>query len=689
MASGPLAEVIDKMDSGSNNKKGLRSLGGRWAWTALLAWLALAAPSASAESVTLNFKDAELDAVISWVAEQTGRNFVVDPRVKSKVTIVSGKPLNKDEIYQVFLSVLQVHGFAAVPAGGVIKIMPDVNAKQSGVPVSSGRDSLRGDEMVTRVMILNNVPAAQLVPILRPLIPQQGHMVAYPPSNVLIVSDRASSIDRIAEIIERIDLPSVENEIEVISLRYAAASEVVRILTALEQQNQQSAQQRQGGELPDSRSTLMADERSNSILLSGGKSNRLRIRAIISHLDIPLEREGDIHVVYLRYANAKELVPVLTGIGQSVQQEEQAKKGAATAASQGAGFTVQADESTNALVITAPQEVYRSLQAVIRQLDVRRAQVLVESVIAEVSVTRAAQLGVQWAVDGSSRGNSPVGATNFGNGTGSSLSDIAGSIVAGTPSLPEGLTFGLGRFNSNGLNFAAIVRALQGDGATNVLSTPTLVTLDNQEAEIVVGQTVPFITGSFSSTGGGSTPTTPFQTINRENVGLTLKVKPQINEGNTIRLEVEQKVDSLAASTQGAADLITNTRSIRTTVLVDDGEVVVLGGLITDDLRESVQKVPGLGDLPVLGALFRYKSTSKDKTNLMVFLHPVIMRDENLLAQASGNKYNLMRAKQLQLREKGVSLLPDEESPLMPTLDERMDLPAPFAGGAPDPRPPR
>lgn len=677
------------MDSGSNNKKGLRGLGRRWAWTALLAWLALAAPSASAESVTLNFKDAELDAVISWVAEQTSRNFVVDPRVKSKVTIVSGKPLNKDEIYQVFLSVLQVHGFAAVPAGGVIKIMPDVNAKQSGVPVSSGRDGLRGDEMVTRVMALSNVPAAQLVPILRPLIPQQGHMVAYPPSNVLIVSDRASSIDRIAEIIERIDLPSVENEIEVISLRYAAASEVVRILTALEQQNQQSAQQRQGGELPDSRSTLMADERSNSILLSGGKSNRLRIRAIISHLDIPLEREGDIHVVYLRYANAKELVPVLTGIGQSVQQEEQAKKGAATAAVQGAGFTVQADESTNALVITAPQEVYRSLQAVIRQLDVRRAQVLVESVIAEVSVTRAAQLGVQWAVDGSSRGNSPVGATNFGNGTGSSLSDIAGGIVAGTPNLPEGLTFGLGRFNSSGLNFAAIVRALQGDGATNVLSTPTLVTLDNQEAEIVVGQTVPFITGSFSSTGTGSTPTTPFQTINRENVGLTLKVKPQINEGNTIRLEVEQKVDSLAASTQGAADLITNTRSIRTTVLVDDGEVVVLGGLITDDLRESVQKVPGLGDLPVLGALFRYKSTSKDKTNLMVFLHPVIMRDENLLAQASGNKYNLMRAKQLQLREKGVSLLPDEESPLMPTLDERMDLPAPFAGGAPDPRPPR
>ena len=667
------------MDSCRNNNKGWRRPA--WVWPLLCAWLVSAAPAASAQSVTLNFKDAELDAVIGWVAEQTGRNFVVDPRVKSKVTIVSGKPLDKDEIYQVFLSVLQVHGFAAVPAGEVTKIMPDVNAKQSGVPLSDGRDGLRGDEMVTRVIGLENVPAAQLVPILRPLIPQQGHMVAYPPSNVLIISDRATNIDRIAEIITRIDLPSVENEIEVIPLRYAGAAEVVRILTALEQQNQQSAQ-RQGTDILEGRSTLIADERSNSVLLSGGKSNRLRIRAIISHLDIPLEREGDIHVLYLRYASAKDLVPVLTGIGQSVQQEEQAKKGGATAAAgaQGQGFTIQADESTNALVITAPLEVFRPLQAVIRQLDVRRAQVLVESIIAEVLVNRSAELGIQWAVDGSSKGNSPVGGTNFGGGGSSSLNGIVGGISAGTPALPDGLTFGFGRLNSS-LNFAMLVRALQGDGATNVLSTPTLVTLDNQEAEIVVGQNVPFVTGSFTNVSGSATPTSPFQTINRENVGLTLKVKPQINEGNTIRLEVEQTVDSLAAAVSGASDLITNTRSIRTTVLVDDGEVVVLGGLIKDDLRESVQKVPGLGDLPLLGGLFRYKSTNKEKTNLMVFLHPVIMRDENLLAQVSGGKYNFMRAKQLEIRKKGVALLPNEEAPLMPSLEELMELPPPFAAG--------
>src|SRR3569623_818197 len=283
------------MDSDSNKNKNDRRGLKSWLIAALFAWFSVGAlVSAAAQSVTLNFKDAELDAVIGWVSEQTDKNFVVDPRVKSKVTIVSGKPLNKDEIYQVFLSVLQVHGFAAVPAGDIIKIMPDVNAKQSGVPVAGTRGTQRGDEMVP------------------PLIPQQGHMVAYPPSNVLIVSDRASNIDRIVDIIARIDLPSAENEIEVISLQHAAASEVVRILNTLEQQNQQAAQ-RQGAASVEAKSTIVAAARSNSILLSGGKSNRLRIRAIISHLDIPLEREGDIHVVYLRYANAKEMVPVLTG----------------------------------------------------------------------------------------------------------------------------------------------------------------------------------------------------------------------------------------------------------------------------------------------------------------------------------------------------------------------------------------
>ncbi|MEJ2565767.1 MAG: type II secretion system secretin GspD [Gammaproteobacteria bacterium] len=661
----------------------------RWVMGIYLLFLSGIVPAFAANTVTLNFKDADIDSVIGWMAEQTGKNFVVDPRVKSKVTIISGKPLNKDELYQVFLSVLQVHGFAAVPSGEVIKIVPDINAKQDGVPVGDARHPGRGDEVITRVIPLENVPAAQLVPILRPLIPQQGHMVAYPPSNVLIISDHAVNIDRIAKIISRVDVPSAENQVEVIHLHHASAVEVARILTTLEQQNQRNVQ-KQGGHL-EGRATIIADERTNSILLGGGKTNRLQIRALVSNLDIPLEREGNIHVIYLRYANAKDLVPVLTGIGQSVVKEEQAKKGGAAAKRQSSSpaFDIQADESTNALVITASLEVFRSLRAVIRQLDVRRAQVLVEGIIAEISVNKAAQLGIQWAVDATPGGHGPIGFTNFASGTGSSLGEIAAAAVSGTvTSVPEGLSLGVGRFNSNNINFGALLRALRGDGSTNVLSTPTLLTLDNQEAEIVVGQNVPFVTGSYSSVSNANTVSNPFQTIQRQNVGIDLKVKPQINEGNTIKLDVEQKVDSLAASSAGAADLITNTRSIKTTVLVDDGQVVVLGGLIKNDLKESEQKVPGLGDLPLIGGLFRYKTSTKDKTDLMVFLHPVIMRDEQLLANVSGDKYNYIRAKELALREKGVSLLPDESTPLMRPLDELRELPAPFSNNPPPPAKP-
>ncbi|HHM04738.1 MAG TPA: type II secretion system protein GspD [Gammaproteobacteria bacterium] len=660
----------------------IRFQGRRWRRYAAVMALWTLGGALAAQTMTLNFKDTDLESVIGWVAEQTGRNFVIDPRVKGKVTIVSGKPLNKKEIYEVFLSVLQVHGFAAVDSGEIVKIVPDVNAKQTGLPLADRRFPGQGDEMVTRVIPVDHVSAAQLVPILRPLVPQQGHMVAYQPSNVLIISDRAANIDRLTRIIARIDQPSVEDEIEVIPLQHASAAEVVRILTALEQKTRPSGQQAARQDIP----TLIADERTNTILVSGGKSKRLRLRAIVSHLDIPLEREGNIHVVYLRYANAKELVPVLTGIGESVSKETQAKKGK-TAPARGAGFTIQADEATNALVITAPMEVFRSLQAVIRQLDVRRAQVLVEGVIADISLKRAAELGVQWAANAVPDREGPVGVTNFASGTGSSIGEIGGAIAANqVPAIPEGLTMGIGRFVSDGFSIAALIRALRGDGTSNVLSTPSLLTLDNEEAEIVVGQNVPFITGSFTNVSGAAAPSNPFQTIKRENVGVTLKVKPTINEGSTIKLEVEQTVDSLAASSGNAADVITNTRSIRTTVMVDDGDVVVLGGLLTDDLRENVQKVPGLGDIPLLGSLFRYKTTTKDKTSLMVFLHPVIMRDPEFAAQVTNAKYNFMRAQQLGLQERGVALLPGEAVPVMPSMKALTELPAPFDAQGPDPQ---
>ncbi|KAF0191801.1 MAG: proteinral secretion pathway protein D [Gammaproteobacteria bacterium] len=637
-----------------------------------------ALPAAS-QPVTFNAKDAEIAAVVGTVAEITGKNFIVDPRVKGKVTIISSRPMEKQEVYDVFLSILEVHGFAAVPLGNTVKIIPAANAKQSAVPIGTGREPTETDEVVTRVIEIENVAASQLVPILRPLIPQQGHLVAYPPSNILIISDRAANIERLLQIIRRIDKRTVD-EVEIVPLKYASAAEVVRVLTALQQQANKGAQQ--GGEVDQP--TLMADERTNSILIGGGRSGRLQLLAVIAHLDTPLETTGDTHVVYLRYANAKDLVPVITGVGSSIEQEEQAKKGGAAAApGRQPAFNIQADEATNSLVITAPPAVYRSLQAVIRQLDVRRAQVLVEAIIAEVSSDKSAELGVQWLF-GEKNGprNNPVGLINLGP-AGSSIGAIAGAasgsgddVRKSLASVPSGLTIGGGDFPNSGTGWGALLRALQGDSANNILSTPTLVTMDNVEAEISVGNEVPFTTGSFTTSTNGAN--NPFQTIERKKVGLTLKVKPQVNEGNTVRLNIEQNVDSLAGSGQDVTLSITNTRSIKTTVMVDDGNVVVLGGLIRDNQTESVQKVPLLGDIPLLGHLFRYTTKRKDKTNLMVFLRPVILRDEALASFMTNSKYNFIRERQLESREIKSLIMRGERPALLPPIEEMMKLPPEF-----------
>ncbi|MEQ6340334.1 MAG: type II secretion system secretin GspD [Gammaproteobacteria bacterium] len=646
-----------------------------------------------AQDVTLNLKDADIGAVIATVSDVTGKNFIVDPRVKAKVTVISAKPMNKDEVYQVFLSLLEVNGFAAVPMGKVIKIIPDVNAKQVSTPLANDDRPGRGDEYVTRVIHVNNVSAAQLVPVLRPLAPQQAHMVAYPGTNALIVSDRAANVERLAKIIQDIDQPGDETEVEVMPLKHAAAAEVARILTSLDQEARKSDPNAAAG-ITD-RPVLIADDRTNSILMGGGKSGRLRARALVSHLDTPLENSGNIRVIYLRYAKAKDLVPVLTGVASQVQDKGKVVSGAAPGGATGggppgSGINIQADESLNALVVTAPPDVFRSLQMVISQLDVRRAQVLVEAVIAEVNSSRAAELGVQWATFDRTQGsNAPIGLTNFTNGTaGSSIAEIGGAIATNRPpSLGPGMTFGLGRFISDGFSFAALIRALESDGSSNVLSTPTLVMMDNSDGEITVGQNVPFITGSFTApTGTAGAAVNPFQTIQRQNVGITLKVKPQINEGNAIKMDIEQKVDSLSTSAvRGASDLITNTRSIKTSVMVDDGKVVVLGGLITDDLKENIQRVPFLGDLPLIGSLFRYKKNTKDKTNLMVFLHPVIMRDGDLAERMTSGKYNFIRAQQLDAQMKDRGLLRNEVLPLMPPMQDMMKLPPPFEPGTNSP----
>jgi general secretion pathway protein D len=644
----------------------------------LLLILVVISLSAQAETVTLNLKDADISALISTVAEVTDRNFIVDPRVKGKVTVISSRPMDSDEVYQVFLSILKVHGFAAVPSGEVIKIVPDVNAKQDGIPTTNDNAPGRGDEMVTRVVQVDNVAAAQMVPILRPLVPQQGHLAAYPTTNVLIISDRASNVQRLLKIIQRIDQVS-DSEIEVITLQHASATEVVRVLNSLNRAGPSA------GKAPASndRQVLVADERTNSVLLGGDRSSRLRMRAIISHLDTPLEAGGNTDVVYLRYAEATEIVDTLMGVGKIEEKESQQGKGKAVSVSASRGsFDIQADEATNALVITAPPDIMRTLKRVIGQLDIRRAQVLVEAIIAEVGEDTARDLGVQWIFAGDTSDNrGPVGIINYSN-SGSPIADLANAAISaesgGTvPSLLDGALVGFGRFGSNSFNYAAVLNALASDTNTNILSTPTLVTLDNEEAEIVIGENVPFVTGSFTNTGATSGATNPFQTIQREDVGLTLKIKPQINEGDAMRLEIQQEVSSIADSVAGAADIVTNKRSIKTNVMVDDSQVVVLGGLIEETINESVQKVPLLGDIPYLGALFRSKTSDVRKTNLMVFIHPVILRNAETMNSYTNAKYNDIRVIQMEQNNDGVNMLPGKQQPVLPNIHDYTIMPGP------------
>ncbi|MBT3045643.1 MAG: type II secretion system secretin GspD [Candidatus Thiodiazotropha sp.] len=617
-----------------------------------LSWV----PLGHAEQITLNLNNADIEALIKTVSEHTGKNFVIDPRVKGKVTVISAHPMERDEFYQVFLSILEVHGFSTIPSGDVIKVVPDVKAKQGGIPTVSALGQLPGDQIVTRIIQVKNVTSAQLVPILRPLIPQEGHLAAYPDTNVLIISDRRQNVDRLMKIIEQIDRVS-DSSIEVITLQHASAAEVVRILNSL-----QTPAAAKGGK--KNATKLVADERTNSILISGDPTARLRSRVIIEHLDTPFDNEGNAQVIYLKYANATDLVQVLTGVSENLDETKQAG-GAKAKGKPKLPINIQADEASNALIITAPPDQFRALQAIIRKLDIRRAQVLVEAIIAEVSYDKAKQLGVQWIVDGSPDDKGPIGVINLGS---PSISDIASSVVAetGVP-LGPGTSLAFGRFNSDRINFAAVIQALESDSTSNILSTPTITTLDNQEAEIVIGQNVPFITGSYSSTGGVSNSVNPFQTVQREDVGLTLKVKPQINEGNSIQLEIEQEISSINASaSSGTSDIVTNKRTIKTVVMVDDGNTIVLGGLLEEDLQQTEEKVPLLGDIPLLGALFRANRTTKIKRNLMVFLRPVVIRDDAVNTQIASEKYNYFRAQQMRMKQEGVNLMSDEELPVLP-----------------------
>ena len=645
-------------------------------------------PPQQQATITPAFRDAELTEIIDAVATITGKTFIVDPRVRAQVTIRSSTPMTPDAFYQTFLSILQVHGFIAVPSGDNIKILPDANARQ--IPANDLPNSVNpnSDEVVTQVISVRNINAAQLVPVLRPLIPQNGHLVAYPASNMLIVSDRANNIARIMRIVQRLDQAGDE-EIEIVRLENASASEIVRVVNALSQGAQQQ------GEAPGVSAKLVADDRTNSVLISGEKSQRLRLKGLVMHLDTPLESGGDTQVRYLNYADAEQIAGKLkeqvTGITQAAPGAPGGAAAAGPATAQDRNTTIWADKQTNAIVVTAAPKMMRQIMSVVDRLDIRRAQVHLEAILVEITTTRAAELGVNWAVFSEEEGSTiPIGTFNQPVG-GASIGSIAQAIIdpdtLAQTGLPNGLTLGAGMIEEGGINFAVLLRALRNDGTSNILQTPSITTLDNEEAEIKVAQEVPFVTGQYTNTGGNNQGSVnPFQTIQREEVGNILKITPQINEGTAVQLKIEQENSSLTAGVQGAVDLITNKRTISTTVLVEDGGMIVLGGLITDTALEGESRVPILGNIPIIGELFKTRSGSKEKRNLMVFIRPTILRDGVAAAIETNAKYNVLRNQQLQRKKGRVRLLPGEKQPLLPPIEDLSKYADPTAGAqAPTP----
>jgi general secretion pathway protein D len=636
-------------------------------------------------TITPAFRDADLSVIVEAVSQLTGKTFIVDPRVRAQVTILSTTPMSPDEFYQAFLSILQVHGFVAVPAGNIIKIIPDANARQVPANDLPGTVNPNSDEIVTQVISVRNVSAAQLVPVLRPLIPQYGHLVAYPASNSLIISDRANNVNRLMRIIQRIDQAGDE-EVEIIQLENASAAEIVRVVNALSAGPQ--AQQ----EAPGVSAKLVADDRTNSVLISGEKSQRLRLRTLVTHLDTPLETGGDTQVWYLNYADAEDIAGKLKEQITGITQAAPGGAPGAAATPQAAAdrsTVIWADAQTNALVVTAPPKIMRQIRTVVDRLDIRRAQVLIEAILVEISTTKAAEFGVNFAIDGTGDDDNivPVGLFNNpvgGFSIGSILAAINDPDTLTTAGLPAGLTLGGGRFKDTGVNFAVLLRALRSDGNSNILQTPSVTTLDNEEAEIKVAQEVPFITGQYTNTGQTNQGTvTPFQTIQREEVGNILKITPQINEGTSVQLKIEQENSSVTQGVQGAVDLVTNKRTISTTVLVEDGGVIVLGGLITDSVLEGETRVPILGSIPIIGELFKTRSGAKEKRNLMVFIRPTILRDPQAAAIETNAKYSVLRNQQLARRNGKVTLLPGEAQPLLPPIEELSKYADPTAGAKP------
>ena len=639
--------------------------------TLVLSLLLFAKPVWSQE-FTVNLKDTDIQEFIEFVADVTGTTIVVDPAVKGKVKVVSSKPVSRAELYDLFLSILDVHGYTAVRSGDVVRVIPNKNARSAPVDVISGT-SVINDEYVTQVIRLENVSAAKLIPVLRPLVPQQAHMAAYAPSNAIIISDIRANIDRIAKIIDRMDQSAVKKT-EVVKLRYGVATDVVEMLKTLEK-----SRAGEGADANDEAS-LVADKRTNSVIVTADEVSIERIKGLIDYLDIPLEQSGNVKVMYLEYADATEVAEVLTRVMQNLARLDDESSGR-TRAANAAKSTIEADEGTNSLIITADTDEMAALEGVIARLDIRRAQVLVEAIIVEIDVTEGRELGLQWlfANDSGLFGSNISPARQGSNAAiaqailpeDAASTEIGVRDLAGALSQVPGTTFGWGVVDQN-LTMTTILNTLEKQGNTNILSTPSLLTLDNEEAFITVGQQVPFVTGSYTNTGAANGVANPFQTIQRENVGVTLQVTPQINEGDSVVMDIIQEVSSISQQALSASDVITNERKIETKVLAKDGDIVVLGGLVKDDIQDSQQGVPLLSGIPVLGRLFRNDVVSVTKSNLLVFIRSTIIRDDDDLAGATAEKYRYIRDQQRQRRDQGLMFLDDNLIPVLPTWEDRV-----------------
>lgn len=641
------------------------------------------------QRITPNFRDVEISQVIEAVAQVTGKTIIPDPRVRTNVTMLSQTPMTPEAFYEAFLALLQVHSYVAVESGGIIRVIPDAQARQMPNLDLPDRIQSGSEELVTQVVAVENVQAAQLVPVLRPLMPQNAHMAAYPAGNILILSDRASNVARVMRIIKRIDQQG-DNEVDIINLQHASAAEVVRVVNTF---YAQQAAAEGGGSSP---TRVIADDRSNSVLIGGDKSARLRIKALVAHLDTPLESGGDTRVIYLQYADAEKIA---TKLKEQISATVAITGGAPAGGAQGGGggvaasadrsTTIWAEPETNALVITAPAKVMKSLLSVIEKLDIRRAQVLVEAIIVDVQVTKDAELGVNWAVWSEDSSNIPLGTFQSPVG-GVNLAQLAQAVdnpSSAPAALGTGTTFGIGRIAATGVNFAAMIRALQGDSNTNLISTPSAVTMDNQEAQIKVAQEVPFITGQYTNTGSGQGDVNPFTTVQRQEVGTILKITPQLNQGGSlVQLKINIESSALSGSTGDAGSAITNKRTIDTNVLIEDGGIVVLGGLIQDGDRRGEQRVPYLGRIPILGALFKTRSRNYEKRNLMVFIRPKILDDGIKAAIETDAKYNYIRDEQIKTgrpKSEVLPLLPFTPEPRLPPI------PSPLPPRDTTPVPPR